>query len=97
MYKSKFKECMKPWAQMQTWHTTNSCDMARFHKSLQDYFLKTSTGIDYDTAKENIAELIKELHPNTDINAVEKDIERYASTAEKITTFIQDTSSVFEN
>lgn len=84
-------EKLKPWMQVDTWHTTHPRDYERFHLALNSAFSEFGTSINYDDFKDAMLYLSKEL-PSTKLEAeyLTQTIERYASSAETIANYLFD-------
>ena len=88
----KLAEKLKPWMQVDTWHTTHPKDCERFHKALHSAFAEFGSAITYDDFKDAM-EYLSESLPSAKLEAgyLEQTIERYASNAETISSYLSDT------
>lgn len=90
----KLAEKLKPWMQVETWHTTHPKDSERFNKALDSAFLTFGFSIGYDDFKDAMECLAEELPSgNLEKGYLEKTIERYASNAEIISSYLYDTKT----
>lgn len=87
----KLAEQMKPWMQVDTWHTSHPLDDKRFHKALQNAFSEFGVSIAYDDFKEAM-EYLAETGDNSKLDAgyLEESIEKLASKAEHISSYLSD-------
>lgn len=84
-------EKLKPWMQVDTWHTTHPRDSERFHFAISSAFYEFGNSISYDDFKDAI-EYLSEEFPSTNLEAeyLAQAIERYASSAEAISGYLSD-------
>ncbi len=84
-------EKLKPWMQVDTWHTTHPRDSERFHFALSSTFSEFGNSISYDDFKDAMEYLSEEL-PSAKLETVylAQTIERYASSAEAISSYLSD-------
>lgn len=82
---------LRPWMQVETWHTTHPLDYQRFHKSLESAFLEYGSSISYDDLKEAMLLLAEEmLSGELENKYLEEAIDRFSSHGEVISGFISD-------
>lgn len=84
-------EKLKPWMQVDTWHTTHPRDSERFHLALKSAFSEFGNSIGYDDFKDAMEHLSEEL-PSAKLEAeyLAQTIERYASSADTISSYLSD-------
>lgn len=82
---------LETWMQVSTWHTTHSLDSERFHKALSNAIKKHGYEISYDEFKQAMEYLFEKHYSSKKLENFESEIERYASNAEKITSYLFDT------
>jgi len=84
-------EKLKPWMQVDTWHTAHPKDTERFHLALKSAFSEFGNSIGYDDFKDAMEHLSKEL-PSAKLGTeyLTQTIERYASKAETISGYLSD-------
>lgn len=81
---------LEPWMQVDTWHTTHPLDKERFHKVLSNAFKEHGCQISYDEFREAMEFLFEKHYSDKKLENFESNIERYASNAENIASFIYD-------
>ncbi|UXI02742.1 hypothetical protein [Photobacterium sp. TY1-4] len=86
------QECLKPWLQIETWHTSHPRDQKRFHLALNDAFSKYGVAIDGDAFEDAMYSLAKELHPNWDEEHLLSTVQGLAIHAELISSYLYDTN-----
>lgn len=85
-------ERLRPWMQVDTWHTTHPMDSKRFHQALNSVFSEFGASISYDDFKDAMVYLSETLPSGKlEKNYLKKTIERYASNAETIFGYLYDT------
>ena len=83
---------LKPWMQVDTWHTGHPCDSERFHKALKSA-IDAHEELSHDNIKEAMELLVEQLYPNKfEPSYLEEPIERYSSDATTIISYIYDTT-----
>ena len=76
---------LKPWMQVDTWHTSHPKDSERFHLALNSAFSELGSSISYDDFKEAMEYLSEELSSaKLEAEYLTQAIEGYASRAETI-------------
>lgn len=87
----KLAKKLKPWMQVDTWHTSHPKDSERFHLALNSAFSEFGNSISYDDFKEAMEYLSGEL-PSARLEAeyLTQAIERHASSAETISSYLSD-------
>ena len=89
----KLAEKLKPWMQVDTWHTSHPLDDQRFHKSLQAAFSEFGVSIAYDDFKEAMEYLVETgVASKLEAGYLEGSIEKSASKAEHISSYLSDTT-----
>lgn len=84
---------LKPWMQVDTWHTTHPLDEERFHKALKSAITEHGCQMSYDDFKDAMSLLAEKLYPNKyEKSYLEESIDRFASNAELISSYIYDTT-----
>lgn len=84
----ELKEALRPWMQINTWHT--SLDAARFHNALKTVFDKLGVSIDVDDFEEAMLDLVDEYHQDWPPDHKEKVVDRFVSRAEHISIYLYD-------
>jgi len=83
---------IRPWVQVDTWHTTHPLDTERFNKAVGAAISEHGSQITYDDFKEAMESLVEELYSGKyEDSYIEEVIERCASSAETITSYVRDT------
>lgn len=87
----KLAENLKPWMQVDTWHTTHPRDYKRFHQALNSAFSEFGNSISYDDFKDALKYLSEEL-PSAKLESeyLAQTIDKYASSAETISSYLSD-------
>ena len=88
---SKIKESLRPWVQIETWHTGHPLDSQRFHNALSDVFELFGTQVSFNDFEEALTELVDEIYPNWEEEHKEKTIHKYSLRAENIGSYLSDT------
>ena len=91
MNMDQLKNALRPWMQVDTWHTSHPLDEERFHKALKNAFSILGTGIDGGHFQEAISELADEYHPSLDPDYKENLVEDLSLRAEHIASYLHDT------
>jgi hypothetical protein len=87
----QLSEKFTPWMRVDTWHTIHPSDDKRFHKALSEVFKEFGVAITYDDFKDAMLYLVETIYSNKyEPEYLEKTIERYASNAEKISSYLFD-------
>ena len=87
-------EKLSPWMRVSTWDTTHPLDYKRFHKALESAFDEFGASISYDNFKDAMFNIAEELYPNKyPEEHLNKNIERFASNAETISSYLSDTKT----
>ena len=87
----KLAEKIKPWMQVDTWHTSHPLDDERFHKSLQSAFSEFGASIAYDDFKEAMEYLVETgVASKLEASYLEENIDKSASKAEIIACYLSD-------
>jgi len=82
---------LKPWMQVDTWHTTHPLDSERFHKALSSTIDSHGCQISYDDFKDAMELLAEQLYPNKyEKSYLRRNIDDFASKAETITSYVYD-------
>ena len=83
--------CLSPWMQATTWHTTHPSDTKRFNNSLSNVVQTIGTEWGYDNFREAMQLSLEKHHPDLVENEHMLEIvDQWASKAEIILTYIQD-------
>lgn len=84
---------LKPWMQVETWHTVHPLDSERFHKALKTAIEAHESTLSYDDIKEAMELLAGQLYVNKyEASFLEEKIDHYSSNAETITSYLYDTT-----
>lgn len=82
---------LKPWIQVDTWHTGHPSDDERFHKALSNAFNKFGNSISYGNFEDAIRHSVNEHYPNKfDEQFLNEAIEKFAENAETISSYLSD-------
>ena len=84
---------LEPWMRVETWHTTHPLDQERFHKALANAIRDLGTQITFDDFKDAMETLHEKHHSDKNIESFESDIDRYATNAESIASYLYDTEN----
>ncbi len=88
----KLAEKLKPWMQVDTWHTSHPLDDKRFHKSLQSAFSEFGSSIAHEDFKEAMEYLVETgVASKLEVGYLENCIDDSASKAEHIASYLSDT------
>lgn len=83
--------CLDPWMQAETWHTSHPSDTKRFNNALSDVVRKIGMSWGYSEFKEATLLSLEKHHPNLLENEyMLEEVERIASKAEIILTYLED-------
>ncbi len=88
---SKLSECLKPWMQVETWHTNHPSDEKRFNKSINHAFSELGENIHSSDFEEVISELAELTSPDMKESYREKLVTKYVIRAENIVSYLLDT------
>ena len=90
----ELKDGLRPWIQIDTWHTSHPFDMKRFHKALSNVFQELELGeaISGPQFKDAMSELVDECHPGFDKAHKEQKIGDLSLIAEHIADYVSDVS-----
>lgn len=88
---SKLKECLKPWMQVDTWHTNHPNDEKRFNLALSNSLKTLGNNIHSSDFEEVIAELAEETSPDMVESSRNELVTKYVIRAENIVSYILDT------
>jgi len=91
MNMDKLKEMLRPWMQVETWHTNHPLDDKRFHNALQNVFNELGISIDGGNFEEAMYELADEYHPDMKQDYKEQLVNKFATRAEHIACYLYDT------
>jgi len=84
---------LKPWMQVETWHTGHPLDSERFHKALKTAIEAHELTLSYDDIKEAMELLVEQLYANKyETSFLEEKIDHCSSNAETITSYLYDTT-----
>jgi len=83
---------LEAWMRADTWHTTHPLDEERFHKALANAISQLGSQISYEQFKDAMELLHEKYYPDKNIEKFQDDIDRYATNAEIIASYIQDTT-----
>lgn len=87
------KEGLRPWIEVDTWHTEHSFDIKRFHKALMNIFHEHGSEIDSHQFKEAMSDLVDEYSPDLEGKHKELKIENYSQRAEYIVNYVSDVTA----
>ena len=87
-------ESLKPWMQVDTWHTTHPLDHRRFHKALESAIAEHGRQISYGEFEQAMRLLVEQLYPAGQYEEahLEENIDRFATNAQTIASYIYDTT-----
>jgi hypothetical protein len=84
------KEALRPWMQIDTWHTNHPLDTERFHNALKTAFDKLGVSIDADDFEGAMLDLIDEYHQDWPPDHKERMVDRFVLHAEHISSYLSD-------
>lgn len=87
---SKLKELLRPWMQIDTWHTNHPLDDQRFHKALKSAFDTLGLQLSFDDFQEVMLELAEEHSPKMSSDYRAEEVEKFAWRAEHISSYLSD-------
>ncbi|RWX43488.1 hypothetical protein H206_01617 [Candidatus Electrothrix aarhusensis] len=91
MNMDKLIELLKPWLQVETWHTSHPGDYKRYHTALKNVFSTLGTQLNAEQFSEAITVVVDDLYPKYEENYKENLIEKYAIRSECIAYYLDDT------
>lgn len=87
-------ESLKPWMQVDTWHSSHPLDSRRFHKALESAIADHGCQILYGEFEQAMRLLVEKLYPagQYEETYLEENIDRFATNAQTIASYINDTT-----
>ncbi len=82
------KEQLRSWIQANSWYTDHESDEERFYIALKGIFDQLGHEISGNDFEEAMAQLASELHPNINEEYRSEFVNKYASKAETISTYL---------
>ena len=90
MNHEKIVEGLRSWMRVSTWDTHHPLDQQRFHHALKDVFDACGPSISGDEFESAMRELAAEFGNRYPSEELDKIVNRYASTAENIGSYLHD-------
>ena len=87
----EISNCLGPWIQADTWHTSHPTDTKQFNNALSAVINTVGFAWGYDEFKDAINNSLEKHHPEQVENEhMQQEVDRCASKAEVILTYLQD-------
>lgn len=87
---------LRPWVQVDTWHTNHPCDDKRFHEAVKNAIDSyPESCLSYEDYKEAIESLVNEIYPEKyESTFIEDKIDKYSERADTISSYVFDTKKL---
>ena len=90
----QIKKILKPWMQVNTWHTGHPLDDRRFHKSISELVIDVDLKyLNRSSIESAMHSLVDDLKISFDEEFLKEHIEKYVQKAETIIYYLHDANS----